>query len=393
MNRRLFLYTAALLFFTLGLASAVPSIEVSPATLLTTEGQADAFYEISLTEEPSGNVEITPMTSDQSEAQVSGPVTFTPANWMIPQKVTVTPKTDALADGDIPFTITGSVNAPGTNYESVVVPSVSGNNRNVDGVADIFIDKHQNHETTELGGTSTFLIFTSTVPTDPITIDAVISHPSEVSLSESTITLNSGNGFSTTVTITGLDDSVVDGDMPFSISFNPSNSSDGSYDGESVPSVVGVNEALPVYQPDIRISRTKRSGDGKGNDIYSAAPTGAQTLVLKKKRKRPAFFSFSVQNDGDDADMVSLRSADFFRKQRDFSIVLRGAGGARISRPGLASGIVQNLDAGGTQVYLARLKVKRRVKKKRILFSASLFSGSSNDMEKKDSARIKVKFK
>jgi len=394
MNRLLLSSLAGLFLVVAGPVSAVPTIQVSPSTIVTTEGQPNAFYEITLSEEPTGDVMITPSITDGTEGQLSGAVTFTPANWMEPQRVTIMPGSSGDGnDGDVSYTISGAVSAAGTNYESVMVPPVSGTNRNVDGTANIYIDKHQNHETTEEGGTSTFQVFTTNVPSDPITINAVVSHPNEISLSSSTITLNSGNGFVASVTITGLDDLVADGDVPFSISFSPSSSSDSSYNGESLPDVVGVNAGLIAYQPDIRVSKNKRSGVGKGDGIYSNAPTGAQTLTLRKNRKRPAYFSFSVQNDGDEADMASLRSGNFFRKKRDLSITLRRVGVGRVSKSALSSGIVQNLDAASIQVYQAKLKVKRRVKKKRINFNSSLFSVSSSDTVKRDAARIKVKFK
>ncbi len=55
-----------------------------------------ATYSVRLTEEPSGDVTVTPVSADTSVATVSGALTFTGANWQAPQKVTVTAVDDDI---------------------------------------------------------------------------------------------------------------------------------------------------------------------------------------------------------------------------------------------------------------------------------------------------------
>src|SRR5262249_18301627 len=85
----------------------VAGITVDPTSgLLVSEfGDTDTFT-IVLDTAPTGNVTIGLSSSDTTEATVSpASVTFTPANWNVPQTVTVTGVNDNLADGTQPFTI------------------------------------------------------------------------------------------------------------------------------------------------------------------------------------------------------------------------------------------------------------------------------------------------
>lgn len=90
-------------------AAVVPhaGIVVSPTSGLTTsESGADAQFSVVLTMKPSENVYISLASSDTGEGTVSkGLLTFTPANWNVPQTITVTGEDDGIVDGSVAYKV------------------------------------------------------------------------------------------------------------------------------------------------------------------------------------------------------------------------------------------------------------------------------------------------
>jgi len=75
--------------------------------------------------EPSGDVVVSVVSSDVSEATVSAStLTFTPSSWDTPQTVTVTGVNDGLSDGDQVVDVTLSA----AGFEPVVVGVVNADN-------------------------------------------------------------------------------------------------------------------------------------------------------------------------------------------------------------------------------------------------------------------------
>jgi len=74
--------------------------------LVTTESGGSDIFEVLLSSPPTANVTMSLASSDTTEGTVSqASLTFTPANWFIPQVVTVTGVDDAILDGDVDYTI------------------------------------------------------------------------------------------------------------------------------------------------------------------------------------------------------------------------------------------------------------------------------------------------
>jgi hypothetical protein len=94
-------------------------IQVTPtAGLFTTESGGTDSFNVVLTTPPTANVTIPLSSSDLTEGTVSpSSLTFTPLNWNIPQKVTVTGVDDSIADGPVSYTIlTGAAVSADPNF-------------------------------------------------------------------------------------------------------------------------------------------------------------------------------------------------------------------------------------------------------------------------------------
>ncbi len=89
-------------------------------------------YTVSLATQPDTNVNIT-VTCDASIATVSpSTITFTPANWNIPQTLTVSGVDNFIADGNVGFIITNLV-----NVSSATVTNIVGTTTNVVTITDL----------------------------------------------------------------------------------------------------------------------------------------------------------------------------------------------------------------------------------------------------------------
>lgn len=113
-----------------------PGILVSPTSgLVTTENGGTAQFTVVLLSRPSSNVTI-PILSDDATEGVASPssLTFTPANWDVPQTVTVTGVDDLPRDGDRQYTIkTGKASSADPGYNGLKADDVTVTNLDNDG--------------------------------------------------------------------------------------------------------------------------------------------------------------------------------------------------------------------------------------------------------------------
>ena len=114
---------------------AVFGILVAPTSgLTTTEAGGTARFTIFLGTEPTANVTIDLTSSDPGEGTVSpASVTFAPADWDTAQTVTVTGVDDALADGDVAYTVvTAPASSSDTTFNNLDADDVSVTNQDDD---------------------------------------------------------------------------------------------------------------------------------------------------------------------------------------------------------------------------------------------------------------------
>lgn len=259
---------------------------VAPAILATSEtGTQDSFVVV-LQTEPVADVTIDVRSSDTSEATVSpAQLVFTPANWNVPQTVTVTGEDDFVVDGDQPFTIElGPAVSADPVYADLGADDIPGVNSD-DDVAGIVVTPTSGLVTTEGGGTDTFTVVLTSEPTSDVSIALSSSNPAEGTVSPTTLTFTAANWDQPqTVTVTGVDDTVNDGDQAYTIVLAPATSADPVYAGIDPDdvSVTNLNDDLA------RIIVTPTSGlvvseDGTTDTftiVLDTAPTANVTINL-----------------------------------------------------------------------------------------------------------------
>jgi large repetitive protein len=195
-------------------------ITVSPISGATTEGLGTATFTVVLNSQPEANVAIGLTSSDTGEGTVvPASLTFNTTNWGTPQTVTVTGVNDDLDDGDPTYTIiTAPAVAVGdtTGYDGMDAANVSVTNTDNDS-AGITVSAISG-PTTELGGTATFTVVLTSQPEAAVTIGLSSSNTMEGTVAPPSLTFSTMNWATPqTVTVTGVNDLVVDVDTTYTI--------------------------------------------------------------------------------------------------------------------------------------------------------------------------------
>ena len=189
-------------------------------TVVTETGSTDTFTVV-LDAEPNSDVVIDLSTPDATEATVSlTSLTFTPTDWNTPQTVSVTGVNDTIIDGDISSTITLAINADGSddNFDTVLNQTLSVLTTNDDSAGFTIAESDLTTVVTEAGSTDTFTVVLNAEPDSDVVIDLSTSDSTESSVSPSTLTFTSANwNTPQTVTVTGVNDSIIDGDISSTI--------------------------------------------------------------------------------------------------------------------------------------------------------------------------------
>ena len=220
-----------------------PGVSITPDSgLVTSESQTSASFTVALTSAPSSNVTINMESSDITEGLVSpGSLSFTADNWDTVQAVTITGVDDTSVDGDINYSISFSVQSADNTYDGMALTSVSATNQDNDS-AGITLTPDTGLVTSENLTSDSFTVVLDSQPANTVSVTITSSNTDEGSLSPATLTFTTGNwNTPQTVTVTGVDDTVVDGDVAYSIDFTVQ-SADSNYNAMALTSIAATNQ-------------------------------------------------------------------------------------------------------------------------------------------------------
>lgn len=221
----------------------VAGITVTPTSgPLTTESGGTASFTVRLNTRPIASVTIALDSTNPAEGLADrASVVFDPTNWNIPQVVTVRGINDDADDGDLAYSI---ATAPATGgdprYNGLDAPDVGLTNLDDDvaviitdrDVAGVTIAPLDNLVTTEFGGTATFTARLNSRPSADVTIGFRSGNAAEGSVNTPSLTFTPANwNIPRSVIVTGVDDTVADGAVGYTISVTPTVSADPFYNG------------------------------------------------------------------------------------------------------------------------------------------------------------------
>ncbi len=265
-------------------SSTPAGITVSAISGNTTEAGGTATFTVVLDSQPSNDVVIGISSSDTSEGTVSAAsLTFTNGNWSTPQTITVTGVNDDLDDGDIAYTvITAAATSADGNYNAINPADVAVTNTDNDTSG--FTVSAISGNTTEAGGTATFTVVLTAQPTADVSIGITSDDTTEGTVSAPSLTFTAGN-WSTpqTVTVTGVNDDLDDGDIAYNIITAAATSADGNYNAIN-PADVAVtntdNDASGFTVSAISGNTTEAGGTATATIVLTAQPTADVTVGI-----------------------------------------------------------------------------------------------------------------
>ena len=222
--------------------AAIKVVETGGSTVVTESGLTDSFG-VRLSSRPNGPIELTVTSRDLTAVTVSpSTLRFTPENWNTLQTVTVAAADDVLADGNQLASIRLAVNLAFSSGGYDHAPSVDVRTITLDNELATLIVQEANGTTivSESGTTDAVQVRLSAIPTSTVTVLVSVSDSSEVGASVSSLTFTASNwNVPRSVSLTGLDDTIVDGPVISQIRFAFAASSPGAY-ASALPKSVAV---------------------------------------------------------------------------------------------------------------------------------------------------------
>ncbi|NOY90836.1 MAG: hypothetical protein GXP55_06450 [Deltaproteobacteria bacterium] len=284
-----------------------PGITVVPTSGLTTsEVGGSAHFDVFLDSQPTANVTIAVSSNDTTEGTVDlASLTFTAANWNAPQRVTVTGVDDFVADGNVGYTlVTAPAVSADSGYNGRNAPDVSATNTD-DETAGVTVTPLTGLSVTEAGGTDTFTIVLTSQPTADVTIGLSSADSTEGSVSPASVTFTSANwNGPQTVTVTGVDDALADGDQTFTVTTAAASSSDANYSGFAVDDVV----ATCVDDETAGVTVTVPN---PGNPLNTTETGSTDTFTIKLNSEPFSSVTINLSSDDVSEGTVSPASVTF----------------------------------------------------------------------------------
>ena len=238
--------------------------ESGGSTSVSESGTTDTFTVV-LNAEPESNVVLTVVSGDTGEAPVDKPtLTFTQGSWNTAQVVTVTGVDEGLVDSDQSTTITVSVDDANSddNFDPLADQTVSVTTTDDDAAGFSVVESGGSTSVGESGTTDTFTVVLNAEPESNVVLTVVSGDTGEATVDKPTLTFTQGSwNAAQIVTVTGVDDDLVDGDQitAITLSIDDANSDD-NFDSLA----------------DQTVSATTTDDDAAG---FSVAESGGSTSV------------------------------------------------------------------------------------------------------------------
>ncbi|MEG4499507.1 DUF4347 domain-containing protein, partial [Microcoleus sp. F10B5] len=217
---------------------------INPTALTTSEVGGTATFTVKLNSKPTANVTIGLSSSNLGEGTVStNSLTFTPANYDRPQPITVSGVDDLVADGPLPYKIvTAAAVSTDPNYNNLDPDDVTVTNSDNE-TPGITVNPTAGLTTGESGTEANFTVVLNTQPTADVTIGLNSDNAAEGTVSPASITFTPANwNTARPVTVTGVNDSIVDGDIYYKIITAATVSTDANYSNKDVADVSITNK-------------------------------------------------------------------------------------------------------------------------------------------------------
>lgn len=239
-----------------------PKVRVYSQDLDIPEGGYSRFFSAVLDTQPSADVSFSITSGDPAQGTVSiSSMTFTPANWNLPQKGSVESIDNATLGDGVYYIVLGNAVSTDTDYDPEIgpdrdVPDIRVVNYDNE-YAFMFGNDYNNplgSKTSEAGTTTWVDVSLGVIPTSNGTIDVTlgIDKPAEATLFPTQLVFDETNwNVPQRVTVTGRADGLPDGDQFYQIVASGSSTSSPEYQGATRTNMrftnIDVNGAVVTY--------------------------------------------------------------------------------------------------------------------------------------------------
>ncbi len=275
-----------------------PGISVSATSGNTSEAAGTATFGVVLNSQPTANVTIPLSSDDTTEGTLAvSSLVFTPANWNVPQMVTVTGVDDLVDDGDITYKIlTAAATSSDARYNGMNAADVTIVNLNND-TAGINVSTISGN-TTEAGMAATLSVVLNSQPTANVTVPISSNDTTEGTLTISSLVFTPANwNVPQIVTVTGVDDLVDDGDITYKILTAAASSSDGLYNGMNAADVTVINvdnDTAGITVSAISSNTTEEGATATFSVVLNSQPTANVTIPLSSNDTTEGTLAVSI---------------------------------------------------------------------------------------------------
>nr|WP_275974099.1 Calx-beta domain-containing protein [Argonema galeatum] len=236
-------------------------ITITPTTLTTGENATTANFTVKLNTQPTADVSLNLTSSNTTEGTLDkSDLTFTAGNWNTVQTVTITGIDDFIADGDKAYQIiTAAATSTDSNYNNVNPVDINVTNTDNDNagftITPIILTTGEN------GTTANFTVKLNSQPTADVILGLSSSNTAEGTIDKSSLTFTAGNwNTAQSVTIAGIDDNIVDGDIAYQVITAAATSTDTQYNNVNPVDINVINtdnDSTSVSISPITIAQTE----------------------------------------------------------------------------------------------------------------------------------------
>jgi gliding motility-associated-like protein len=270
----------------------------------TTEAGGTASFTAVLDSEPVSEVTVASSSNTTSEGRVTSgnSLTFDASNWNTPQTVTITGQDDDIDDGDQEYQINVAVSSSDSNYGNSLNTSLTLTNEDNDNFGITIAPATtptDRLETTEAGGAATFTVVLQSQPTHQVAFSFVSNNTSEGTVTSSTLFSATDWNTPKTITVTGVEDDVDDGDQDYAVSITTS-SSDDNYNEMSIDDVYLTN--LDNDEAGLVLSKTS---------FETSEPDVSDQLFIRLQSEPTAEVTISFESSDETEGTVTPASLTF----------------------------------------------------------------------------------
>ena len=281
----------------------VAGVTVMPEVLTIAEagGQTEPIsktYSVVLQSQPSGDVIVTPQSSDTKKVTVSEAITFTMMNWKTSQEITVTGINDDIDNADNKRTATISHNVSGGGYDDVDANLITITVTD-DDIAGFTVT--QPPPEVDEGDSVTYTIKPNAEPTGLVTV-TMTSADTTIATVTPTITFTAGDWDAKPITITGVHDFIDSAGRQVAIR-HAIQTAAAEYAGvtiaEQTITVADVDVAGVTVTVDANFSVAENAGTKTYTVVLDSKPQGTVTVTPLSSDQSAATVS-SVTFDASD---------------------------------------------------------------------------------------------